>query len=82
MSNADRFNRILAAMNGLFQDGLEPVLAVRYRGEIVKLQVNPVTGALQGEGSLHPREVLEDDLTQFVEGYPTRHVDRSLSDIW
>ena len=82
MGRADRFNRINAAMVRLGEEGLAPVLAVRYQGEVLEFRVNLTTHHLTCQGGQHPRAVLEDYDTQFIEAYPSRQVDRELSDIW
>ena len=81
MGSKDRFNRMEAAMVRLAEDGTDPVLAVRHEGRVVEFRVNRMTNHLEG-GSVHPRVILEDMATQFVEGYPGYRIDRALAEIW
>lgn len=83
MDIGDRYNRIEATMARLDEEGLRPVLAIRNRGRIYEFRINPHSGYLEGEADLaHPRLIIDDVGSQFVEGYPSYQVNQALEAIW
>lgn len=83
MGSSDRFNRVMATMAMLEEDGLNPVLAVRYEGQVHEFRIVLPARYLECHtSSLHPRAIIEDSFTKFVEGYPGSQVNRALADIW
>lgn len=83
MGISDRYNRLIAAMAILEEDGLNPVLAVRRDGHIYEFRIHLVTRHLSCEStSEHPRAIIEDPFAEFVEGYPGYRVNQALGDIW
>lgn len=79
---ADRFNRIQATMIRLAEEGHDPVLAVRYHGKVEEFKVCLETQHLESTSGQHPRIILEAQETEFIEGYPSRYVHRTLCDLW